>query len=223
MSKSGSEESENIIYKIILIGDSSVGKTCIFKKLTTGAFSSKIISTIGMDRKSINFSIPVKEQNGKENEKNFEIQLWDTAGQERFRSITKGYYKDSQGLLLIYDITNKDTFDNLDKWIRGIRENLGNEKEKNKYIIVLLGNKLDLAKEKPEMRKVEEDDAKDICKEFNIIWGGECSAKDFTAGELEDKFKEYTKEIYKIIGSNIVRSQTTKKISSGNKKRGGFC
>ena len=223
MSKSGFEESGNIIYKIILIGDSSVGKTCIFKKLTTGTFNSKIISTIGMDRKSINFSIPVKEQNGTEKEKNFEIQLWDTAIQERFRSITKGYYKDSQGLLLIYDITNKDTFDNLDKWIRGIRENLGNEKEKNKYIIVLLGNKLDLAKEKPEMRKVEEDDAKDICKEFNIIWGGECSAKDFTAVELEDKFKEYTKEIYKIIGSNIVRSQTAKKISSGNKKKGGFC
>ena len=223
MSKSGFEESENIIYKIILIGDSSVGKTCIFKKLTTGTFNSKIISTIGMDRKSINFSIPVKEQNGRENEKNFEIQLWDTAGQERFRSITKGYYKDSQGLLLIYDITNKETFDNLDKWIRGIRENLGNEKEKNKYIIVLLGNKLDLAKEKPEMRKVEEEDAKDICNEFHIIWGGECSAKDFTAGELEDKFKEYTKEIYKIIGNNIVKSQTAKKIISGNKKKGGFC
>ena len=225
MSNSNSEsgESEKIIYKIILIGDSSVGKTCLFKKLTTGTFSPKIISTIGMDRKSITFRIPVKEQNGSENEKNFEIQLWDTAGQERFRSITKGYYKDSQGLLLIYDITNKETFDNLDKWIRGIRENLGNEKEKNKYIIVLLGNKLDLAKEKPEMRKVEEEDAKDICNEFHIIWGGECSAKDFTAGELEDKFKEYTKEIYKIIVNNIVKSQTSKKIISGNKKKGGFC
>ena len=100
---------------------------------------------------------------------------------------------------------------------------MGNEKEKNKYIIVLLGNKLDLAKEKPEMRKVEEEDAKDICNEFHIIWGGECSAKDFTAGELEDKFKEYTKEIYKIIGNNIVKSQTAKKIISGNKKKGGFC
>jgi Ras-related protein Rab-1A len=218
-----SGEPEPIIYKIILIGDTSVGKTCLFKKLATGTFSPKIISTIGMDRKSISFKIPIKEKNGIESEKNFEIQLWDTAGQERFRSITKGYYKDSQGLLLLYDITNKETFDNLDKWIRGVRDTLGNEKEKNKYIIVLLGSKLDLVKEDPEMRKVDEDDAKDICKQFNIIWGGEFSAKDCTSGELEDKFKDYTKEIYKILGNNNIKSQTTKKINNYPKKKSGCC
>ena len=133
MSISESDADETILYKIILIGDSSVGKTCLFKKMTTGNFSEKMISTIGMDRKSISFNLTVKDENGVEKEKNFEIQLWDTAGQERFRSITKGYYKDSQGLFLLYDITNKETFDNLDMWINGVRQSFGtDEKEKNR-------------------------------------------------------------------------------------------
>ena len=218
------EDSESIIYKIILIGDSSVGKTCLFKKITAGTFSEKVISTIGMDRKSLNFKIPIKDDQGNEKEKNFEIQLWDTAGQDRFRSITKQYFKDSQGLFLLYDITNKETFDNLDKWIYGVRENLGPEKNnKNKYIIVLLANKLDLVNENPEMRKVEEKEAEEKCKEFDIIWGGECSAKDFTLEELEEKFKYYTKEIYNKIGNTIVKSQTAKKIGSIKKKKKGFC
>ena len=196
MSISESDADETILYKIILIGDSSVGKTCLFKKMTTGNFSEKMISTIGMDRKSISFNLTVKDENGVEKGKNFEIQLWDTAGQERFRSITKGYYKDSQGLFLLYDITNKETFDNLDMWINGVRQSFGtDEKEKNKYIIVLLGNKLDLANENPDNRKVTEEEAIAKCKEFDIIWGGECSAKDFTVEELEEKFKIYTKEI----------------------------
>ena len=164
MSISESDADETILYKIILIGDSSVGKTCLFKKMTTGNFSEKMISTIGMDRKSISFNLTVKDENGVEKEKNFEIQLWDTAGQERFRSITKGYYKDSQGLFLLYDITNKETFDNLDMWINGVRQSFGtDEKEKNKYIIVLLGNKLDLANENPDNRKVTEEEALSKC------------------------------------------------------------
>ena len=223
MSDTG-DEPESIVYKIILIGDSSVGKTCLFKKITTGTFSEKIISTIGMDRKSLSFKIPIKDDKGNEIEKNFEIQLWDTAGQDRFRSITKQYFKDSQGLFLLYDITNKETFDNLDKWIYGVRENLGGEKNnKNKYIIVLLANKLDLVKENPKMRKFEEKEAIDKCQEFDIIWGGECSAKDFTMEELEEKFKFYTKEIYSKIGNNIVKSQTAKKIATGKKKKKKFC
>ena len=226
MSISESDANETILYKIILIGDSSVGKTCLFKKMTTGNFSEKMISTIGMDRKSISFNLTVKDENGVEKEKNFEIQLWDTAGQERFRSITKGYYKDSQGLFLLYDITNKETFDNLDMWINGVRQSFGtDEKEKNKYIIVLLGNKLDLANENPDNRKVTEEEAIAKCKEFDIIQGGGglCSAKDFTVEELEENFKIYTKEIYNKIGNNITKSQKAIKIASQKRKEKCFC
>ena len=109
MDTSQSEEGDALTYKIILIGDSSVGKTCLFKKLTTGKYSDKNISTIGIDRKSFSLKVKIVENN-EEIEKNFIIQLWDTAGQERFRAVTKGYYKDSQGLLLMYDITNKESF-----------------------------------------------------------------------------------------------------------------
>ena len=224
MSNSELDDNKTITYKIILIGDSSVGKTCLFKKMTTGDFISKNISTIGMDRKSFSFKIPVVDKSGLEKEKSFEIQLWDTAGQERFRSITKGYYKDSQGLFLLYDITNSDTFGNLDKWISGVRESLGDSgNESNDYIIVLLGNKLDLINENSEMRKVTVEEAEEKCKEFDIIWGGECSVKDFTVEELENKFKTYTKEIYKRIGDNIAKSQTTKKIVNEKKKEGCNC
>ena len=118
------ENTESITYKIILIGDSSVGKTCFFKKMTTGSYNEKTISTIGVYRKSLNITTNVNE-NGVEKNKSFDIQLWDTAGQERFRSITKSYYKDSQGLLLLYDITNRESFEGLDKWITGIRDSLG--------------------------------------------------------------------------------------------------
>ena len=220
MDFSNSEESEAVTYKIILIGDSSVGKTCLFRKLTTGKYSEKNISTIGIDRKS--FSLKVKvEENNEEVEKNFTIQLWDTAGQERFRSVTKGYYKDSQGLLLIYDITNRDSFFNLDKWITGVKDSLGDEDKnsENKYIIILLGNKLDLA----ENRTVTTEEAEKKCKDYDIIWGGECSAKDFDIDDLKKKFELYTKLIYKKLGQNVTRSETVKNIEVGGKKEKCFC
>ena len=222
MDFSNSEESEAVTYKIILIGDSSVGKTCLFRKLTTGKYSEKNISTIGIDRKSFSLKIKV-EENDEEVEKNFIIQLWDTAGQERFRSVTKGYYKDSQGLLLMYDITNKDTFYNLDKWINGVKDSLGDEDKnsENKYIIILLGNKLDLAESGNRMVSTEEAEQK--CKDYDIIWGGECSAKDFDVDDLKKKFEIYTKILYKKLGHNATRSQTVKNIEIAEKKSKCFC
>ena len=222
MDFSNSEESDAVTYKIILIGDSSVGKTCLFRKLTTGKYSEKNISTIGIDRKSFSLKIKV-EENDEEVEKNFIIQLWDTAGQERFRSVTKGYYKDSQGLLLIYDITNKDSFFNLDKWIHGVKDSLGEEDthSENKYIIILLGNKLDLAENGKRMVTTEEAEKK--CKDYDIIWGGECSAKDFDIEDLKKKFENYTKIMFKKLGYNVTRSETVRNIEIIDKKTKCFC
>ena len=220
MEISNSEEADAITYKIMIIGDSSVGKTCLFKKLTTGKYSDKNISTIGIDRKTISLKIKINE-NDEEVEKNFLIQLWDTAGQERFRSITKGYYKDSQGLLLMYDITNQETFDNVEKWIENIKDSLGNDdiENENKYIVILLGNKLDLAEN--DGRKVDTQLAEEKCKQYNIIWGGECSAKDSTVEDLKEKFEMYTREIYNIIGSSVGRN--TIKVVNENKKEKSSC
>ena len=222
MSMSQSEE-DLTTYKIILIGDSSVGKTCIFKKLTLGTYSDKNISTIGVDRKSFIIELKINED-GEEIDKSFRIQLWDTAGQERYRSITKGYYKDSQALLLIYDITNKNTFDNVDKWITGVKDSFGdddNDKENSKYIIILLGNKLDL--DEAGLRKINKEDAEEICKKYDIIWGGEISAKDITCEELMKKFETYTLEIFNKIGYISVRTSTILKGGQNDKKKKKCC
>ena len=203
------ENSQKITYKMIIIGDSAVGKTCIFKKIVSGVFTEKSISTIGMDRRTLSFTIKNEEGNDVE----IDVQLWDTAGQERFRSITTSYYKSSQGLLLMYDITRKETFDNLENWILSIKDSLG---EEEKYLIVLVGNKVDLANSNPESREVTTEDAENLCKEKNIYWGGECSAKDFTENELNDIFTKYTQEIYKKVGVNIVKAQ---KVDKNNDKQ----
>ncbi len=192
---SGAEK--ELKYKIILLGDSSVGKTCIFKKITTGQFNEKIISTIGMDRRTLNLEINTSKEGEPEHKQNCDIQLWDTAGQERFRSITKNYYASSQGLLFIYDITKRETFENLDEWFKNVHDDLGDE---NNYLIFLVGNKLDLAEEKPEIRAVTLEEAQNKCKENGIIWGGECSAKNFTEGEFKDIIKKFSELIFQKVG-----------------------
>ena len=99
-------------YKFILIGNSTVGKTCLFRKLSTGEFMDKSIASIGVEKVSLDVTINV-DKNDKKEKKDFDISLFDTAGQEKFRSITFSYYKGSDGILLLYDITNRNTFDNI--------------------------------------------------------------------------------------------------------------
>ena len=212
MDNSQSVEEDAITYKIIMIGDSTVGKTSLFRKLTKGKYSEKNISTVGIDRKSFPLKVKVND-NGEEIEKSFIIQLWDTAGQERFRAITKGYFKDSQGLLLIYDITNESSFANIDKWLLSIKDSLGkdendneniNVNEDDQYLIFLLGNKVDL--EKSGYRCIPTELGEKTSRKFNIIWGGECSAKEFTVEELKKKFEFFIQELYKKIGNSVPRN-----------------
>lgn len=210
------EDIDSITYKFIIIGDSTVGKTCFFKKLTTGKYSNKNISTIGIDRRSLSLKVKINE-NDQEIEKNFDIHIWDTAGQERFRAITKGYYKDSQCLILMYDITNKESFDSIENWVLNVKDSLGEEENnktgnENKYLIILLGNKLDL--DQSGLRKVPTELAEKKCEELNVFWGGELSVKDSSLEELTEKFKDYTKEVYKIIGNNIPERNTIRVVKN---------
>ena len=206
------ENAEKITYKMIIIGDSAVGKTCIFKKIISGTFTEKSISTIGMDRRTLSFNI----KNSEGNDLEIDVQLWDTAGEERFRSITTSYYKASQGLLLMYDITRRDTFDNVENWIKSIKDSLG---EEEKYVIVLVGNKIDLVKSNLDSREVTVEEAENICKEKHIFWGGECSAKDFSEEELNEIFTKYTQEIYKKVGVNIIKAQKVEKNDKPKKSK----
>ena len=213
--------SENEIkYKIILLGDSSVGKTCIFKKITTGQYNEKSISTIGMDRRTLTFEINTNKEGEEEKKQNCEIQLWDTAGQERFRSITKTYYASSQGLLFIYDITKRETFENLDEWIKNVREDLGDQ---NNYLIILIGNKLDLAQENADKREVTTEEAENKSKENGIVWGGECSAKNFTEEQFKEIFQKYSELIFHKVGIVSNKGQIVSNNSGGKGKKKSKC
>lgn len=118
------------LFKLLLIGDSGVGKTCVLFRFSEDAFNSTFISTIGID-----FKIRTIELEGKK----IKLQIWDTAGQERFRTITTAYYRGAMGIMLVYDITNEKSFSNIKNWIRNIEEHATSDVEK-----MILGNKCDM-------------------------------------------------------------------------------
>ena len=103
----------DLLFKILLIGDSGVGKTDILFRFSDDAFNTTFNSTIGID-----FKIKTIELRGKR----IKLQMWDTAGQERFHTITTSYYRGAMGIMLVYDITNPKSFDNIAKWLRNIDE-----------------------------------------------------------------------------------------------------
>ena len=213
--------SESIDYNIILIGNSAVGKTSLFKKIMTGSFSEKNISTIGMDKRTFTIDAEVDEQ-GKNVTKSFNISLIDTAGQERYKSITKTYFKGADCILLIYDVTNKESYDNVSMWIESIHDSIGNH-ETSKYIIVLLGNKIDLIGVDGKTRLVDENEAKGKCQEYKINWGGECSAKTFSDSDLKNLIKGYVVKIYEKVGSKNIGHQVTKTLVINDRRRRSFC
>ena len=213
--------SDSIDYNIILIGNSAVGKTSLFKKIMTGSFSEKNISTIGMDKKTFTIDAEVDEQ-GKKVTKSFNISLIDTAGQERYKSITKTYFKGADCILLIYDVTNKESYDNVSLWIESIHDSIGNH-ETSKYIIVLIGNKIDLIGVDGKTRVVNENEAKGKCQEYKINWGGECSAKTFSDSDLKNLIKGYVVKIYEKVGSKNIGHQVTKTLVINDRRRRNCC
>ena len=118
-------------YKIIIIGDSQVGKTSILKRFVSDTFSTTLRSTIGAD-----FGSKVVNLEGK----SINLNIWDTAGQEAFRAITNQYYRQAVGTLIVFDVTDKKTFDNIPNWLADLEKN----SDDKKIIKLLIGNKIDL-------------------------------------------------------------------------------
>jgi Rab family protein len=205
-----------IEYKFVLIGDTLVGKSSIFDRICGREFNSASIATIGTDKVNIyfdNLEITKNEQNYK---KNFTIVLFDTAGQERYRSITKNYYKGSNGIILIYDITDSQTFEHVSNWLESIKEAISDWKKSN-YIVMLLGNKLDVAQEDPEKRQVNIEDAKKFCSDNGIFWGGECSAKTFNEDKIKEIFEKFVKEVFIKIFKDEKNNNNNKNVNLDNK------
>nr|XP_033818605.1 ras-related protein Rab-26 isoform X2 [Geotrypetes seraphini] len=127
-SLSNSAEFYDLAFKVMLVGDSGVGKTCLLVRFKDGAFlAGSFISTVGID-----FRNKVLNVDGVK----VKLQIWDTAGQERFRSVTHAYYRDAHALLLLYDVTNKTSFDNIKAWLTEIHEYAQQD-----VVVMLLGNK----------------------------------------------------------------------------------
>ncbi len=167
-------EKKEFLYKILLLGDSSVGKTCFLMRYTDNTFQEIHMSTIGLDYKLKNVQL--------DDGKMVKIQIWDTAGQDRFRSITKNYYKGAHGIILIYDITNQKTFENVKNWINQIKEEVS-----NKVTIILVGNKID----DEDHRVVSTEEGEKMAKEFGLMFF-ECSAK--SGVNIDSTFNELVKK-----------------------------
>ena len=191
-------------YKIILLGNEEVGKTVFFKKLLTGEFRDKNIKSIGIDKKNYEFEINIENKKVKKN-KNLGFNLYDLTGIEKFRSITVTYIKHSDGIIIMYDLTNRNSFDSIENWINIIKELIPSFDGITKYVIMLIGNKLDLIDDKVKTRQVTEEEAKILCEKHNIIWGGEKSFKNMNKNEIEEMMKEFIKEIYNKIGEKIIK------------------
>ena len=208
--------SQTIKYKIILIGNTTVGKTSFFRKIISGEFVHGNMSTIGVYQTTIYSDSEITKNNKKEKLK-FEIILVDTAGQEKFRSITKSYFKQTDGILLLYDVTNREGFEQIKTWLESLEETLGDHKA-GKYMVFLLGNKIDLLEKKK--RAVEENEAEEKCKEFGFFLGGEISVKTFTQEQLTKKMDEFRDQLYKTIGPKTIGKQKARQIKPIKKKKG---
>jgi len=145
------EDSEPPLYKILLLGDSTVGKTCFLLRYMDDSFLDLHMATIGLDYRLKTMIL--------EDQKIVKVQLWDTAGQDKFRAITRNYYKGASGIILLFDVTNIKSFENIKKWINEIKEEIS-----EKVSIILIGNKIDNANE----RKISKEQGEKLASEIGV-------------------------------------------------------
>ena len=188
------------IYKILLLGDSSVGKSCLLLRYCDDTFQDIHLATIGLDFRLKTIYL--------ENNKRVKAQIWDTAGQDRFRAITKNYYRGAHGILLIFDITDKSSFEHVRNWIEQIKEEAS-----EKIIIYLVGNKID----NQSNRVISNEEAQKLAEEFGLKYT-ETSAK--TNDNVEPTFLNLIKDIDSIYGDkdNENYGTTIGGIKKGKKK-----
>ena len=192
----------NYLFKYIIIGDPSVGKSNILMKFAHNKFTDEYQATIGVEFGAKNIAF---------NSQIYRIQIWDTAGQENFRSITRAYYKNSVCALVVYDITSRESFEHVQNWIQDIKD-----QSPKTVLIVLVGNKVDLE----ENRVVSYDEGSEFAVKNGLIFE-ETSAK--SGQGIEEVFQKSAKEIAKKMEENYYDLNSEicgiKKGSIRNKKK----
>ncbi|KAI3403997.1 SEC4 [Candida oxycetoniae] len=149
-SKGTSSRAYDMIMKLLLVGDSGVGKSCLLLRFVEDKFNPSFITTIGID-----FKIRTIESKGKK----IKLQVWDTAGQERFRTITTAYYRGAMGIILIYDVTDARSFENVQNWFQTVSQHANEEAQ-----IFLVGNKCDDV----ENRQVSKEQGEELAHQLQI-------------------------------------------------------
>ncbi|KAJ6227004.1 ras and ef-hand domain-containing protein [Anaeramoeba flamelloides] len=182
------EQTSNLTVKILIIGDSVVGKTCLLLRFSKNNFKSETVYTIG-----VHFMDRTMEVSGQL----VKIQGWDTAGQERFRTITRAFYRGSHGVMIVYDVTSRKSFENVEYWIQNLKENTA----VSDLSILLMGNKIDLEEE----RVVSTEEGENLAKQHNIPFF-ETSAK--TGENVEKCFLLLTEQSLKKKHYNDSSKQT---------------
>ena len=167
--------------KIMIIGESKTGKTSLISRYCNNEFYGAYLSTIGIDFQIKNIIL---------NNKNIRLQIWDTAGEERYRNIAKNYFQSSDGFIVVYDISNSESFDKLDNWIEQIKNNA---QETSKMI--LFGNKSDME----DSRQVSKEEGEEYARKNNLSFF-EVSAKEGT--NVQEGFEFFVKEILNSFSPN---------------------
>lgn len=215
------DENFDFLYKVVVTGDSGVGKTNIITRFTANEFSLESKATIGVEFGHAEITLGDGSK--------IKVQIWDTAGQERFRAITRGYYRGAVGALIVYDITKAVSFRNVEKWLQELRQHAFDD-----IVIMLVGNKSDLK----QAREVPSEDAKKFAQKNNLLFietsalDGENIKEAFyqTVSEIREKRRtkgptqseESAKEIKK--GDRIVLTpDEPAKREENAKKQGGCC
>ncbi|XP_064975631.1 ras-related protein Rab11C-like [Musa acuminata AAA Group] len=174
------------LFKIVLIGDSGVGKSNILSRFTRNEFCLDSKSTIGVE-----FATKTLQVEGK----TIKAQIWDTAGQERYRAITSAYYRGAVGALLVYDITKKQTFDSIQRWLRELRDHADSN-----IVIILAGNKSDLK----HLRAISQDEGRALAEKEGLSFL-ETSALESL--NVDKAFQTIIAEIYHIINKKALAAQ----------------
>mmetsp|Transcript_96698 Transcript_96698/g.153019 ORF Transcript_96698/g.153019 Transcript_96698/m.153019 type:complete len:214 (-) Transcript_96698:113-754(-) len=169
------------LFKYIIIGDTGVGKSCLLLQFTDKRFRSDHDLTIGVEFGARLVTIDHKQ---------IKLQIWDTAGQESFRSITRSYYRGASGALLVYDVSRRDTFEHLLRWLEEARQNASAN-----MVIMLIANKSDL-----EKRAVTYEEGASFAREHGLLFR-ETSAK--SSSNVETAFVDTARKIYENIQNNV--------------------
>eukprot|EP00879_Flechtneria_rotunda_P003368 GHRR01003596.1.p1 GENE.GHRR01003596.1~~GHRR01003596.1.p1 ORF type:complete len:212 (+),score=47.09 GHRR01003596.1:239-874(+) len=177
------DDDYDFLFKVVLIGDSGVGKSNLLSRFTRNEFCLESKSTIGVE-----FATRSLQVDGK----TIKAQIWDTAGQERYRAITSAYYRGAVGALLVYDITKSVTFENVERWLKELRDHADSN-----IVIMLVGNKSDLR----HLRSVNTDDAQAYCEKEGLSFI-ETSALEAT--NVEKAFHQILTEIYHIVSKKVI-------------------